>query len=156
MRVNRREIKRLCSEGPTMDFRLKGACLGGGIKAFFQPKAVEGGDDRAAKAICSTCKVREECLAWAICHEKFGVWGGTSEAQRRNLRRELGVKYTAIETMYQRPPCGTDAAFEYHRRHGEETCKACRAAHSRRIASNWGMTSRDYLVNAERRKGRAS
>ena len=41
-----------------------------------------------AKAVCRGCPVREECLRFALDTEEFiGVWGGTSEAERRALRR---------------------------------------------------------------------
>ena len=40
-----------------------------------------------AKAVCADCEVRVECLHWAIDNgEKWGVWGGTSERQRRAMR----------------------------------------------------------------------
>ncbi|MFE7174704.1 WhiB family transcriptional regulator [Streptomyces sp. NPDC057616] len=41
-----------------------------------------------AKAVCRRCPVREECLRWALdTSECMGVWGGTSEMERRALRR---------------------------------------------------------------------
>ncbi|MHC3470038.1 WhiB family transcriptional regulator [Streptomyces sp. 7R007] len=41
-----------------------------------------------AKAVCGRCPVREECLGWALDHgEILGVWGGTSEMERRALQR---------------------------------------------------------------------
>ncbi|GAA3769916.1 WhiB family transcriptional regulator [Streptomyces coacervatus] len=41
-----------------------------------------------AKAVCGRCLVRERCLRWALDTEEcLGVWGGTSEAERRALRR---------------------------------------------------------------------
>lgn len=44
------------------------------------------GDD--AKAVCAGCLVRDECLAAALVRgEHDGIWGGTSERQRRALRR---------------------------------------------------------------------
>lgn len=43
----------------------------------------------AAKAICSTCVVKQECLDWALAtHQETGVWGGLSEDERRALRRQ--------------------------------------------------------------------
>ncbi|MEU5091763.1 WhiB family transcriptional regulator [Streptomyces sp. NPDC021356] len=41
-----------------------------------------------AKAVCHRCPVREQCLEWALETEQtLGVWGGTSENERRGLRR---------------------------------------------------------------------
>ncbi|HVM67315.1 MAG TPA: WhiB family transcriptional regulator [Acidimicrobiales bacterium] len=42
----------------------------------------------AAKAVCARCGVRSECLEFAIVtNQEYGVWGGTSEEERRALRR---------------------------------------------------------------------
>ena len=41
-----------------------------------------------AKRICTTCEVRAECLEYALEHdERFGIWGGLSERERRRLKR---------------------------------------------------------------------
>ncbi|WP_162467060.1 WhiB family transcriptional regulator [Streptomyces cavernae] len=41
-----------------------------------------------AKAVCFRCPVREECLQWALdAGPVMGVWGGTSEPDRRTLQR---------------------------------------------------------------------
>ncbi|MFI9829040.1 MAG: WhiB family transcriptional regulator [Streptomyces sp.] len=41
-----------------------------------------------AKAVCHRCPVREQCLEWAMeSGQAIGVWGGTSEAERRSLQR---------------------------------------------------------------------
>jgi WhiB family redox-sensing transcriptional regulator len=46
----------------------------------------KGGTTRAAKRICAKCPVREECLEWALQNqERFGVWGGKSERERRAM-----------------------------------------------------------------------
>jgi WhiB family redox-sensing transcriptional regulator len=40
-----------------------------------------------AKAICARCPVRRECLQYALAtHQVHGVWGGTSEEERQQLR----------------------------------------------------------------------
>lgn len=45
-----------------------------------------GGNERQALAICETCEVTQECLAHALeAGEKFGIWGGTTQRQRRRL-----------------------------------------------------------------------
>ncbi|MBN9097196.1 MULTISPECIES: WhiB family transcriptional regulator [unclassified Pseudonocardia] len=54
-------------------------------EAFFPEK---GGSTREAKRICSGCEVKAECLDYALGHdERFGIWGGLSERERRRLRR---------------------------------------------------------------------
>lgn len=41
-----------------------------------------------AKAVCRRCPVMEQCLNWALTTgQEHGVWGGTSEADRRSARR---------------------------------------------------------------------
>ena len=42
----------------------------------------------AAKAICMRCPARARCLQWALdANEEYGVWGGTTPAERAALRR---------------------------------------------------------------------
>jgi WhiB family transcriptional regulator, redox-sensing transcriptional regulator len=54
-------------------------------EAFFPEK---GGSTREAKKICTGCEVRAECLEYALTmDERFGIWGGLSERERRRLRR---------------------------------------------------------------------
>jgi WhiB family redox-sensing transcriptional regulator len=54
-------------------------------EAFFPEK---GGSTREAKRICTGCEVRDECLEYALAHdERFGIWGGMSERERRRLKR---------------------------------------------------------------------
>ena len=43
-------------------------------------------DERAALAVCSACAVADQCLEFAIeTRERFGVWGGTNERERRRM-----------------------------------------------------------------------
>ena len=51
-----------------------------------------GASTRKAKQISSSCPVQEYCLEYAIVNaEKFGIWGGLSERERRKLRKERGL-----------------------------------------------------------------
>jgi WhiB family redox-sensing transcriptional regulator len=55
-------------------------------EAFYPEK---GGSTLAAKKICRGCEVRAECLDYALANdERFGIWGGLSERERRRLKRE--------------------------------------------------------------------
>ena len=54
-------------------------------EAFFPEK---GGSTREAKKICTSCEVRSQCLEYALQNdERFGIWGGLSERERRKLRK---------------------------------------------------------------------
>jgi WhiB family redox-sensing transcriptional regulator len=54
-------------------------------EAFFPEK---GGSTREAKKVCLTCDVRTECLESALMNdERFGIWGGLSERERRKLKK---------------------------------------------------------------------
>ncbi|GAA1480909.1 hypothetical protein GCM10009624_13490 [Gordonia sinesedis] len=56
-------------------------------EAFFPEK---GGSTREAKRICSGCEVKAECLEYALHNdERFGIWGGLSERERRRLKRGI-------------------------------------------------------------------
>jgi WhiB family redox-sensing transcriptional regulator len=60
-------------------------CLGVDPDLFFPER---GASTREAKEVCRGCVVREECLEYALSNgEKFGIWGGMSERERRRLRR---------------------------------------------------------------------
>lgn len=56
-------------------------------EAFFPEK---GGSTREAKSVCVTCPIVRECLQYALDHdERFGIWGGLSERERRKLKKTL-------------------------------------------------------------------
>lgn len=56
-----------------------------------------GGSSKAARAVCNECCVRQECLLYALNNrEQFGIWGGTSERERRRLRRKGPTKVTLV------------------------------------------------------------
>jgi len=61
-----------------------GLCAQIDPELFFPEK---GGSVRDAKAVCAGCPVRAQCLEHALAHdERFGVWGGLSEPERRRLK----------------------------------------------------------------------
>jgi hypothetical protein len=89
---------------------------------LFHPN--RGEDTAAAKAVCAECLVRVECLEYALANaEKFGIWGGTSERERRAMRRERNI-------ALPKPPIrhGTVRGATTHRARGEEPCQLCKDA----------------------------
>ena len=71
-------------DGP-LSWQLRALCAQTDPEAFFPEK---GGSTREAKGVCTECEVRAECLDYALANdERFGIWGGLSERERRRLRR---------------------------------------------------------------------
>ena len=70
------------------DWQDRALCAQTDPEAFFPEK---GGSTREAKRICGSCEVRPECLDYALHNdERFGIWGGLSERERRRLKRRAG------------------------------------------------------------------
>jgi WhiB family transcriptional regulator, redox-sensing transcriptional regulator len=71
------------------DWRDVAACSGLPHAVFFPV-----GDDledaiASAKGICAVCPVTDDCLEFALeTNQKAGIWGGTSEEDRKALRRK--------------------------------------------------------------------
>lgn len=74
------------AEDEALSWQTDALCAQTDPEAFFPEK---GGSTREAKRICEGCEVRSECLEYALENdERFGIWGGLSERERRKLRRE--------------------------------------------------------------------
>lgn len=70
---------------PDRDWQDQAVCAETDPDAFFPEK---GGSTKEAKKICLGCDVKDECLKYALDHdERFGIWGGYSERERRRLQR---------------------------------------------------------------------
>jgi WhiB family transcriptional regulator, redox-sensing transcriptional regulator len=68
-----------------LDWRDRALCAQTDPEAFFPER---GGSVREAKRVCRSCEVRAECLEYALENdERFGVYGGLSERERRRLKR---------------------------------------------------------------------
>lgn len=68
------------------EYQHSGACNGVDPNLFFPER---GASTKEAKAVCRDCVVREDCLDYAIVKgEKFGIWGGLSERERRPIRKQ--------------------------------------------------------------------
>ncbi len=74
------------------EWHKRAVCRGAGTALFF----LEHGDPSAprARALCASCPVREECLEFALTDPagRCGIWGGTTEKDRRHLRQERRLR----------------------------------------------------------------
>jgi WhiB family transcriptional regulator, redox-sensing transcriptional regulator len=83
-------LPELSAAGST-DWQQHGLCRAEDSNVFFAPAHFEHKPEREArearaKAICARCPVRAECLDWALeTREPFGVWGGYSETERKQI-----------------------------------------------------------------------
>jgi WhiB family redox-sensing transcriptional regulator len=69
------------------DWQQDAACRGKGADMFFIERGASLHGYDVARQICQRCPVREDCLAYAIDGaERFGIWGGLTERERRRLR----------------------------------------------------------------------
>ncbi len=79
------------SFAPDDDWRDVAACRDTDPDLFFPVGTTGPALDQiaAAKAVCQQCEAQSECLEFAIIsNQDSGVWGGTSEEERRVLRRQ--------------------------------------------------------------------
>ena len=74
-------------ESGVLGWQEQALCAQTDPEAFFPEK---GGSTREAKKVCTGCDVRSECLEYALQNdERFGIWGGLSERERRKLKRRV-------------------------------------------------------------------
>ena len=85
-----------------MDWRAEAACRDEDPELFFPlgdtgPALMQIED---AKSVCRACDVTTDCLSWALeSGQEAGIWGGMSEAERRQLRRRSAR--TGLALCYQ-------------------------------------------------------
>jgi WhiB family transcriptional regulator, redox-sensing transcriptional regulator len=81
----------LLAGAPSTSWQAQGLCRTADSAIFFPPAQFEHKPEREArekraKAICSDCPVRAQCLEWALTtREPHGVWGGYAEAERKQM-----------------------------------------------------------------------
>jgi len=69
-----------------MSWQERALCAQTDPESFFPEK---GGSTREAKKVCTGCDVKGDCLEYALAHdERFGIWGGLSERERRRLKKQ--------------------------------------------------------------------
>lgn len=79
------------------------ACKGVSPDVFF-PAAGSTAAEERAKAVCEGCPARAGCLDFALEHDEQGVWAGTTEQERRDLRRARALPLPAAPVSVPPPP----------------------------------------------------
>ena len=122
-------LARLAVDEDPQAWQDRALCAQTDAEVFFPTK---GGSTKEAKQICLACPVRAECLEYALEHdERFGLWGGLSERERRRIRR--GESAAAVIEKSGRPYAYQAAAqqrigaerFAALLEAGEKPCTGC-------------------------------
>ncbi len=94
-------------------------CLGVDPDLFFPER---GASTKEAKEVCRGCVVRNDCLEFALANgEKFGIWGGMSERERRRIRRQRALDRQAEAERLEVFAGGTPLAGEQASASGAKT-----------------------------------
>lgn len=89
---------RFLTEYDPAEWMRDAACKGRNGDGKFFPTLGENHKWEAAKAICERCPVRRECLEYALRNvQHFGVWGGTTERERKHIRKRRRVELYLAE-----------------------------------------------------------
>lgn len=82
---------------------VKASCQDADPNLFFPSR---GRISREARSVCAGCRVKGECLEYALeHHETIGVWGGTSWAERRAIYQERGLPELLVLEEDDEEPC---------------------------------------------------
>jgi WhiB family redox-sensing transcriptional regulator len=76
-------------------------CLGVDPELFFPNGAIAPQTEKTLRRICMNCNVFWECYDYALNVKVDGFWAGTTESQRKSLRKELGIEAVRIDEPYK-------------------------------------------------------
>ena len=68
-----------------------------GVRNFSAAYRSAGEQALLAKNICTECDKQNACLSYALYHESFGIWGGTTESERKVLRKKHNISLVIRE-----------------------------------------------------------
>lgn len=84
------------SDVPFPDFDGTQNCAGTDVNTYYrdddESKSVNAWAELKAKRVCVDCAFLKPCYDWGLANEEFGVWGRTTEHERRILRRQNGIE----------------------------------------------------------------
>jgi WhiB family redox-sensing transcriptional regulator len=110
----------------------RGSCRGSDAQFF--PSADHHGSTSSwaeeALAVCAGCPVRDECLTHALDHDEHGVWGGTTDRDRRRIliadgRAEPRQPYRSTHCKNGHP--WTEESTYRRKNTGWRICRTCNA-----------------------------
>lgn len=119
------------------DWRRFGSCLGEDPEAWF-PIGTQGParlQIEAARLICHSCPVQQDCLDWALDEGiEHGIYGGATEEERKKLgrrRKRASGNHQSKRTHCKAASHPFDAVNTGTDSRGHRYCKACRRSEQR-------------------------
>jgi WhiB family redox-sensing transcriptional regulator len=94
----------VASGAQSLNWMAGGACRQADPELFFPASSVTSPGPRQvelAKAVCASCPVRAACLAYATETRPEGIWGGTTQAERRAAHRRPDRRQSRPPFMYR-------------------------------------------------------
>lgn len=133
------------------------ACKGEDLVLFFGPENERQPQkdirERKAKAICSQCPARNECLTYALERpEKYGTWGGLNEDERaserrRRMRRGIPLAEVSSSPGFKRcKSCHEEKAvkeFSRNAEHHDGLSMRCRDCIQKTRKPSWARTAEE-------------
>ncbi len=112
-------------------WRDKAACLDAPAELFFPAGETGAHAVQAdlAREVCSRCPVQMDCLREALWNAESGVWGGTTDAERKVLKTKLTrTQYVTVEALYEAltvdmPACAN--CGEHRKEKADGLCATC-------------------------------
>jgi hypothetical protein len=87
------------------------SCVDADPELFFPGTGADGPiKTSTAIEICEGCHFRRPCLAYALTHTVFGIWGGTTEPTRRAVRDRYGIRAISMEISEAHSPTESESA----------------------------------------------
>lgn len=80
---------------PPMGWQDQAFCIGTNTDWF-----IDGWDE--AVRICGDCPVKKQCLEYALETDSVGVWGGTTDAEREELRKRDSLLDGEITVVWEK------------------------------------------------------
>ena len=77
-----------------------GHCVGRDTNLFFPDGPYNRFEVKFAKDLCAVCPVRAQCMDYALRHDEVGIWGGTTERERKKIKNRY-VRRKSQEQMVE-------------------------------------------------------
>jgi WhiB family transcriptional regulator, redox-sensing transcriptional regulator len=77
-------------------WKMLGHCVGKDTSLFFPTDSYNRSQVMRAKDLCAVCLVQAQCMDYALRHDEVGIWGGTTERERKKIKNRY-VRRKALE-----------------------------------------------------------